>query len=104
MTWFFCEFPRHKDNIRWHPFNCKHCRAWKAWKDQQQDQPPPASATPPPPAANIGDADDSTTTTTTTTQSSESVNAALAHALSLASGNDSAYRVIADALASLENL
>jgi len=106
QTWHFCCYPNHKDNVRWHPFNSKYCRAWKSWKNKKNDEDNDTAKTKTndDAQANVGDAlpKDDAPLEEAPTNTPESITAALAHALQLASGNDAVYAAIADALSCVE--
>ena len=103
VTFYFCEYPNHRENIRWHPLNCTNCRAWKTWKAERE-----GSANPPPPAANASTVDDAPPTSAPPPASaaspdvSSAVTAMLAQALSLTAGDDTTYGLIADCLSAIE--
>ena len=103
-TWHFCGYPNHQDNVRWHPFNSKWCRAHKSWKakktEDKDEQTEKKKKKDDEGTANPGIV---TPDNDTKNQAPSDVTAALAHALQLASGNDMIYGIIADALSHIEH-
>ena len=106
VTYYFCDCPKHRDNIRWHKHHPDQCRTRQRWLAN-------GGGSIPPPIANVG-AETPTTNSVLTDPSgapssltpapapppdtTSDVTALLADALQLMSDNPLARDLIADAL------
>ena len=95
QTYHFCDFPIHRDPLKWHPFPYTEYRLRTKWLADKGyiDKDPNA----PPPIANVSDSDVATEPTDLTDITSLDATAALAHAFSQVS-DTTIQALIADAL------
>lgn len=105
-TWYYCDYPNHRNRSRWHTHSAAACRTRTAWLAEKKNKPAANAADVDAPATTVpaaaGSSSSSSTSSTLTTSVSPDLTALLATALGLAS--DSVTKdIIAEALNSLSN-
>ena len=107
-TWYFCDYPNHRDRAKWHTHSAETCRTRKRWLknkkkitaneadiDNDTDEVPSDTSEEETPEPKPDDA---------TSSASKDVTSLLATALNLLSDNPQARDLIADAINAAQNM